>query len=168
MKFLAAIPLILFFIAPSYAGDNIPEGLSYINQGKQELLVVKAWRDNFNAHGFYMISIYKKDKSGRLYIIPLENDTKEEASLINQIQTSHGADCTTRDVFIKSSKIVIAEKQFAMPVCSRAPVIFSVYSLEENTESMPGTPKWYLKRTQKEQSKSTYKDVHEAFLAEFQ
>ncbi len=131
---------------------EIPEGITEIDfdgDGTKEI-IVKAWRGNFNAHGFYMISVYKED-GGRLLLIPNHDNPI--------FRTLHTADCTARDYFFlkQSNNIHLIE---VMPQNSQTR--FFVSGLFENKQGIPGWAEWYFEPLHTHSSNKKYCNLLEA------
>jgi hypothetical protein len=89
----------------------IPIGISRIDlDGDGHLeVVVRAWRENFNAHGFFVLSFYSEDPErqalvkGRsapaaLGVIPVERG--DGTVFATSISTDQGAECVVRLSFL--------------------------------------------------------------------
>ena len=134
-----------------YADEKeiIPEGVSYrdLDRDGTGEMIVKAWLDNFNAHGFYVVSFYKKSDEGRLVIIPFWQDNK----FINTFQTVQGAECTVEDIYFENGTIVISRKDSTIPVCEEGKTDRQYYSIKHNKDGTPGTPEWYFEKDRDDQ-----------------
>ena len=138
--------------------------------GKEETLL-KVWRENFNAHGYYVLMFLQGDasKNQPLSIIGIEN--KDEKTIESSIETDQGADCTVADyrIFLsgKITYLIAAQKPVDKDgYDALLPVSFNIYKLEYNEEGAPGTPEWLFKYIRTTQTKQTYCDVDEAFKTE--
>jgi hypothetical protein len=160
---------------------TIPIGISHIDldgDGRQEM-IVRAWRDNFNAHGFFISSFYSDDPdrqalvAGRalpaaLGVIPIERaDTKE---FVASISTEQGAECLLRDFRLLRSDqrilLVEAQRRKGDGYDDRQSVLFTIYQIRKNEDGLPGLPDAYFSSLDQYQTERTYCDVTDAFDAE--
>ena len=156
--------------APASGGLlEIPEGISHIDldEDGEDELVVKAWRDNFNAHGFYTISFYKEDENGRLTVLPFE---RSNGSFSDNIRTYSGAECWISDIRryygFGNSFLIFYQKDNHESMQDEVSVKASFYRLKENKEKLAGLPKWSFAKESEKLSKGKYCDVGEAIKAE--
>ncbi|MCB1650746.1 MAG: hypothetical protein KDI46_01705 [Alphaproteobacteria bacterium] len=143
----------------------IPGGMSPIDldgDGVDEI-VVKAWRDNFNAHGFYVVSFYKEDENKRLNIIPVEQD---DGGFSEILRLYPAAECWISDIRVDPDFLTLYQKTDYKTIQDKSRVNAYFYKLKENKEGIPGLPEWYFEKKYKVQSKGEYCDVREAIEAE--
>lgn len=187
-----AIRLSLFFISfliwlsPSnvfaQTVQEIPPGISYadFDDGTKKVMVVKAWRENYNAHGFYVLDFYNPVKTygsnvdqedkpteiAPLQIIPAEKSTKFDLNFT----TYQGADCVLQDYrFLEKDKKTYlweAERDFGTSFADTEKVNFSLWALQKNDDGIPGWPAVYFKLVKKWQAEKKYCDVANAFREE--
>jgi len=142
--------------------------------------VVLAWRENYNAHSFDVLSIYAqgvRDKlvqDARLQIVPLfsrSNGNNEQLFF----RSDGGADCRLSDfrlVRMGSGDVafITADREFGQTYADRQEVTFAYYRLTRNSSDSNfadvGRPKYYFKLDHTQKAKKTYCDVNEAFKAE--
>lgn len=170
---------VCFCWADSPAGKE-PAGLEpiLINYGVNEVdldgtgknaLIIKARRENGNAHGAGITTIYiwEKVESGEreLQIAPIQSSGKEELEL----RTWGGADCLLTDfrIFRNSSNrtalLVTAERSFGDSFIDSQKVTFSYYRLVRDPDA---APRVYFKHYKQYKSQKSYCDVGEALKAE--
>ena len=119
----------------------IPDGISRTDldgDGRQEI-VVRAWRENFNAHGFFVLSFYfeQPDRQvsvgGRpspasLGVIPIERSDRE--GFANSVLTEQGAECMLRDFRLLRSRGDVmqlrAERRLGTEYNHAQPVLFTI------------------------------------------
>ena len=90
-----------------------PNAVDLDGDGRPDL-VVKARRDNFNAHGFTHYAFYRHAPSGEWEVIPILRSP--DASLQVGIATVEGADCILQDVRLLHAKrgggvLVVAKRE---------------------------------------------------------
>lgn len=157
------MPLTLSAQQPS----SIPSGLHSIDldQDGHDEFVIKAWRENFNAHGFFTLSFYKIQDDGALLIIPVEDSKTGE--FLNAVQTLQGADCIVQDYrLLKSGTLIKAYRDLGEGFSDVKPVTFEMYRLQKNVDELPGIPRWFYKKFHVSQTSKRYCDVEKAFLDE--
>ena len=165
-------------LAATDAGRVIPlsNGITTIDlTGQQsESMIILANRENFNAHGFDVLSIYvKPDKTLAdapiWHIVPVFDDDKERLTLT----VAGGADCTLHDFrLVQDSKnnplrLVTADRSLGDEGFTEPNVVtFSFYVLRLNEHSLIGRPLYYFERTSQSEAKRKYCDVGEALKKE--
>jgi hypothetical protein len=154
-----------------------------INEGPNNLqlkgwaptdLVMRAWRENFNAHGFYYYTFYvqhpdSEDGRTRWELVPFVTANR----FANGIATSQGADCVLRDLRVVRPKqppnpvrVLIADREMKGTYADSEHVTFSFYELRTNTRGMPGEPGIAFYRVRTIPARRRYCDVHDAFATE--
>lgn len=174
--------LLLASLAHAMAGDpelkllKLPNGVNRIDVDKdgQEDTVVVAHRDNWNAHGYLVTTIYMpapkvEGASPGLHVVPIEiTPSKYEINL----KTAGGADYLLNDFRLlcdtarHTAVLIVGEREFGNSFGDSQPVNFSFYDLTLNREGIPGIPALYFKLTKKVKSKVSYHDITEAFQDE--
>jgi hypothetical protein len=144
-----------------FTGDGIPD------------LIVIGRRDNFNAHGFDVVSFYiftdDKEFSVKQWdIVPIMKKEKERL----EVTVSGGADCILHDFRLLSgssktaASLILADRELRNSYADSETVTFTYFSLETNREGIPGEPRYYFKQSRVVKSKAKYCDVGEAFQKE--
>jgi hypothetical protein len=144
--------------------------------GLKDLIVI-GWRDNFNAHGFDIVTFYMqfkrdvgpKDKWHLVPFVPESGVTDK-----NYFTTAMGADCILSDLRVirpRSPKkapvtIVIGVRDFGESYADKASVTFVVYELRYNKEGSPGNPLFYFQKTKTIPGQDKYCDINDAFQKE--
>jgi hypothetical protein len=143
----------------------VNNGINKFTVGKHQIMAVRAWRENGNAHGFDVISFYEVDN--RLNLVPLFADAKDPGKEEFNITASGGADCQLHDFrFVKGNgkqpaRLVVAERDFGESYADAAAVHFTWYDLLESTTD--NGPPLYFEAKRKTNSPHKYCDVNEAF-----
>jgi hypothetical protein len=159
----------------------IPDGISRIDfdgDGRQEI-VVRAWRENFNAHGFSVLSFYferpdrqasveERSLPASLGVIAVERLDRE--GFTNSVSTEEGAECMLRDFRLLQSggevMLLAAERPFGSGYDDTQAVLFTVYALTRNEEGLPGLPDAYFAVVRQYESERAYCDAGDALQAE--
>jgi hypothetical protein len=162
-------------ILDSYTVVKLSYGTNQVdfnNDGKEDLVVL-ARRENFNAHGFDVVSFYSEqpqdgNKAKVLGIIPIFDKNNEKLTF----NVSGGADCILNDFRLLKPKLgiqsllIIANRKISESFYEKNTVTFSYYNLEKNSSDEVGFPFSYFKFSKVDQAKAKYCDVNEAFSAE--
>jgi hypothetical protein len=141
--------------------------------GGQPGMAVLGWRENFNAHGFDVLTLYVRVSSWKgspstWQIVPLFNKDKEQTLLT----VSGGGDCVLHDFRLiaarrpASVQLIVANREFGENYASVAEVTFDFYALRKNAQGVPGRPLYYYELTRSLKAKHTYCDVGRAFRYE--
>lgn len=164
-----AAPLDTYTVVKLSYGTN---RVDFNNDGKEDLVVL-ARRENFNAHGFDVVSFYSEQpKDGNkpkiLGIISIFDKDKEKSIL----EVSGGADCLLYDFRLLKPKngnqtlLIFAARKLSEGYYEENTVTFSYYKLENNSSGDIGHPFTYFKLSEVQQAKAKYCDVNEAFRVE--
>lgn len=177
-----AIASVLINASGSYAGVldsytvvKLSYGTNQVdfnNDGKNDLVVL-ARRENFNAHGFDVVSFYSEqpqdgNKAKVLGIVSIFDKSNEKLTL----NISGGADCILNDFRLLKPKIgnesllIIANRKMSESFYEENTVTFSYYKLENNSSGEVGFPFKCFKISNVSESKAKYCDVSEALSAE--
>jgi len=150
--------------------DNGPNTLKIRGQ---EALVFRAWRENFNAHGFGVITFYLRSKTdgtpARWALIPFLSHGKDGDKDHLELTTSGGADCQLHDFRLlmtpdgREVSVIVADRDMGESYVDTQTVHFDYYTLAENAEGIPGWPPFYFKAVKTVDAKAKYCDVNEAF-----
>ncbi|WP_243050478.1 hypothetical protein [Dyella sp. RRB7] len=141
--------------------------------------IVSAWRENYNAHGFNVTTIYAQlpTPGGKtlLQVVPvflrnvsIPNDPRET----NELVTSGGADCTLHSfrLFVPKSAtaimLVVADRDYGDSYVDTQPVHFDFYRLAQNTEGLFGRPRLYFTFDHRLEASKRYCDVEKALKDE--
>ena len=136
-------------------------------------LIVMGRRDNFNAHGFDVVSFYiftdDKEFSVKQWdIVPVMKKKGERL----EITVGGGADCILHDFRLlagsgkTAASLILADRKLINGYAESEAVTFTYFSLERNKEGIPGEPRYYFKQLRAVKSKAKYCDVGEAFQKE--
>lgn len=169
----------LLISAPAFAAGSTPKiipvnnGPNTITLGGLPAMAMRAWRDNFNAHSFDVITFYVRssgDPKATWNLVPVfkKPDDKLDDEKLN-ITAGGGADCTLDDFRLlrsadgKTETLVLAHRDFGESYADDAPVHFTWFNLTRNKDEDVGQPLLYFKEDRQTQSKKRYCDVNVAF-----
>ncbi len=135
-------------------------------------VVVLGRRDDFNAHGFDVLTIYVEPKGGGesgadFLIVPIFDKDQERLEL----RPSAGADCRLFDFRLlrepgSDAQLITAQRAFGQSFADSAQVTFQYYALKRDGDGQQGRPLYYFDATRSIQSKRNYCDVNDAFSGE--
>jgi len=134
-------------------------------------VVVFSRRDNFNAHGFDVLSIYVAttglpEAHADFLIVPFFTDGKEQLELTS----GGGADCRLHDTRLihgpDGIHLILAQRAPGQSFVDRELVTFAYFDLKHNSTGEIGRPLYYFERTRSSTSEQKYCDVGEAFKQE--
>lgn len=157
------------------SGDKVvlvPNGPHPIKLAGKDVLAIRAWRENFNAHGFDTVTLFVND-GGLWQVMPVmyppskgaKGDTDERI----EIGASGGADCQLRDFRLvqpaggKGARLIVGDRDFGESFADDATVHFDYYDLTENTDENVGFPRFYFRHVRRVDAAKKYCDVNEAF-----
>ncbi|GLQ95152.1 carbapenem self-resistance protein CarG family protein [Dyella acidisoli] len=157
-------------------GDARPvpltNGFNHVTLDGHAATVIVADRENYNAHGFSVATIYMEGPSDRqagnvLNIVPAFPRDSGKPEIL-QLTTSGGADCVLHDYRLLTSSrsqgawLVIAERDFGQTYVDAEPVHFDVYRLQENKDGSIGRPPVYFQFDRRIEASKPYCDVDDA------
>jgi len=134
--------------------------------------IVVSHRENFNAHGFDVISFHAYEPGEQPKTLGLISIFPEGDKERYNVSVSGGADCVLHDFRLlesvrgKPALLVVADRDPGDTFVDPATVSFHYYKLNENTDGTPGEPHLYFKHVDAGKSKRNYCEVGEAFKAE--
>jgi hypothetical protein len=178
---LRSLALITFVATSAVAADGGGLKVLPVNNGVNQLtllgepaMAVRAWRENYNAHGFDVVSFYVRDKAAGekafWNLVPMFGQVaKADISEHLEITVGGGADCVLHDFRLlrsdddKRVMLVIAQRDMGDSFADAAPVHFTWYDLTKNEDEAPGEPWLYFRQTRTSQATKPYCDVEEAF-----
>ncbi|HJZ73850.1 MAG TPA: hypothetical protein VKE51_19060 [Vicinamibacterales bacterium] len=151
---------------------NGPNQVDIDGDGRQDLVFV-AWRDNANAHGYELVTFYRRGPADdpTWELVPFF-DTKPAGE--DSLHSIHGADCQLRGIAVvrrttsatEPITVIVGDRDFGRSFADAAGVRFVVYAIARNVENTAGWPPVYFKAERTITSKSSYCDVNDAFAAE--
>jgi len=152
----------------------VDNGVNTLTLLGEPAMVVRAWRENYNAHGFDVVSFYARDKASgeKAYwnVIPVFAQASRDAlSERLEITVGGGADCVLHDFRLLRSNddkrvmLVVAQRDMGDSFADPATVHFTWYDLAKNEDEAPGEPWLSFRQTRVTQATKTYCDVEEAF-----
>lgn len=167
-----------FWPVAAHAADRVQPlrpGINHIalQAGSPPGMAVLAHRENFNAHGFDVLTLYAKlptiaDQAPQWQIVPLFDATGEHLEL----RASGGADCLLHDFRLlraargRDATLVLAERELGESFAASAKVTFRFFRLRANEEGEIGRPVRYFEFDRAQVAKAAYCDVGEAMRAE--
>jgi hypothetical protein len=179
-NFFRYLALIALVVTSAVAADGsgpkvipVDNGVNTITLLGEPAMAVRAWRENYNAHGFDVVSFYVRDKAAGekafWNVVPvfgqvLKGDTAERL----EITVGGGADCVLHDFRLlrsgddKHVMLVIAQRDMGESFADAAPVHFTWYDLVRNEEEAPGDPWLSFRQTRVTQAMKPYCDVEDA------
>jgi hypothetical protein len=156
-----------------YRPVPLENGFAHIVLAGQTLVVARAWRENYNAHGFSVFAFYADVSDGgkhQLLAVPLFGDASDPIGERETITTQEGADCMLGDIRLlaasEDARLVVASRALGKSYADPAPVHFDVYRFEKNRGGMPGFPPFDFRFERRIDAGKNYCDVGQAFRAE--
>jgi len=135
-------------------------------------IVFFAWRENYNAHSFDVVTFYiqtpSTDSIKPWNIVPLFKKEKESLTL----GVSGGADCVMNDFRLLKPKksaqslLIVAKREYSESFYEENFVDFHYYNLVSNAEGEMGRPIVYFDYKKTVRTKNKYCDVNHAFRSE--
>lgn len=161
-----------------YEVVHIKNGPNELTMQGHDVLAFRAWRENYNAHGFDIVTLYSRDKAeGEPEVWNLvsffKQDEGEEREL-NELTLSGGADCRLTDFRLltasdnRPTRLIVADRDFGDSYAASQVVHFDYYVLTANEDKEVGEPPLYFKQEKTVTSKDVYCDVNEAFDKELE
>lgn len=178
---LRSLALIAFVATSTVAADSaglkvlpVDNGVNQLTLLGEPAMAVRAWRENYNAHGFDVVSFYVRDKTAGekafWNLVPVFGQVaKADASEHLEITVGGGADCVLHDFRLlhsdddKRVMLVIAQRDMGDSFADAAPVHFTWYDLTKSEDEAPGEPWLSFRQTRTTQATKPYCDVEEAF-----
>jgi hypothetical protein len=152
---------------------TVPYGLSRVpltHDGVRALLV-RARRDNFNAHGFDVLSIYAissahAEAQSTFLLVSVWDKDKERL----EVTAGGEAKCRLHGFRLLGGtgldlQLVLAQREFGRSYADEAEVTFTRYALKHNT-AQAGRPAYYFESGESFKAKRKYCDVDRAFSQE--
>ncbi|MGO8733317.1 MAG: YncE family protein [Terriglobia bacterium] len=145
-----------------------PNRVDLQGDGLKRDVIFMAYRENFNAHSFWVVTVYM----GGGDIVPWFDKSGNEH---DEIETRYGgADCVLDDMRLvrvgegKNAQffLVQGERALGKSFADTQPVSFDVYRLTGNNEGITGRPPSYFDYVTTIQGTGKYCDINEAFKAE--
>ncbi|WP_439889739.1 hypothetical protein ACS7SF_10545 [Ralstonia sp. 25C] len=154
----------------------VHNGVNALKLRGYDAIAVRAWRENFNAHGFDVVTFFVRDgAAGRAQpwsLVPVfrrgERGGNGEQEQLH-ITASGGADCLLHDFRLmlaqggKPAILILANREAGTSYAADANVRFDYYVLTENTDGTPGYPKLSFRWQKSQQARAQYCDVNRAF-----
>ena len=181
--FWLASALVFAVAQPALAGQfgeaqpvSLINGINHVTLSGHAATVIVADRENYNAHGFSVATIYMEGPSDRQAgnvwnIVPAFPRDSGKPEIL-QLTTSGGADCVLHDYRLLTSSrskgawLVIAERDFGQSYAEAALVHFDVYRLQENKDESIGRPPVYFQFDRRIEASKPYCDVDDAMEKE--
>lgn len=154
---------------------EIGNGLNQVDidaDGRTDLVVV-AYRENYNAHGFDYVTLYRlTDEAPAWQLVPFYD--KDDKPVLTSFSTHDGADCRLRDLRLvrpapvgsSPVAVIVGERAFGDSYIAPGIVTFTLYRAVRNAEHDIGAPAFYFRAAETFTSQARYCDVGEAFDTE--
>jgi hypothetical protein len=156
-----------------YRPVPINNGPNTLHMAGHEVLAFRAWRENYNAHGFDEVTLYMKGKGDQgqdlWNLLPAFDETGGDMQEHDQLGVSGGADCKLKDFRLllspdgKSAELIIADRDMGQSYADAAAVHFHYYRLAQNKDGTIGWPPFYFELHKTVTPKKAYCDVNDAF-----
>lgn len=163
---LIGLPALAHAAAP-VALENGLNRIDFTGDGRADLVVV-AHRENFNAHGFEVVTFHVEDGDTLLQVPLFDGDDERQFATV-----SGGADCTLHDLRLlpgkpgESMTLVVADRALGDSYADPNTVTFTWYALRTNADGDVGYPQYRFERTRTTQATKPHCDVGDAFDATF-
>ncbi len=153
---------------------TVDNGVNQLTLLGEPAMAVRAWRENYNAHGFDVVSFYVRDKAAGekafWNVVPVFGQiTKGGTAERLEITVGGGADCALHDFRLlhsdddKRVMLVIAQRDMGDSFADAAPVHFTWYELAKNEDETPGEPWLSFRQARVTQATKPYCNVEDAF-----
>jgi hypothetical protein len=156
-----------------YRPVSLHNGFNQISLAGQSMTVASAWRENYNAHGFTVATMYVEagtDPDRKLLLVPLFGNANDALHERYEVLVDGGADCLLNDFRLlmkdKQALLVRATRELGTGYAEAAPVHFDVYRFERNTDALPGWPPFDFRFDRRIEASHAYCDVDEAMKQE--
>jgi hypothetical protein len=150
-----------------------PNDIDIDGDGRVDVVFVAA-RDNANAHGYDLVTFYRRgnDREATWQLVPFDGANGEPDQ--DSFRTHQGADCRLRGIAVVRKPapaggavtVVVGERDFGRSYADSARVRFVVYRIARTGEGTPGSPPLHFQRESTIDARSNYCDVNEAFATE--
>lgn len=176
---LCALGLILFSVSSQVSAQDgnkvipVANGINRLQLHGYDAMIVRAWRENFNAHGFDVVSIFVRDGIGgraqSWSIVPIFHPHNGDEHEELHVTAGGGADCRLHDFRLlvnangERAQLILANRDAGTSYAAAANVRFDYYVLAENTDGSPGHPKLYFEWKKSASAREQYCDVNRAF-----
>ena len=157
----------------AFTAVPVSNGINRLVLDGHDAITVRGWRENFNAHGFDVVSIYIRDgigdHAGSWSVVPIFRQQSSADHEDLQVIATGGADCQLDDFRLlttengKRVQIILGTRDPGTSYAAAATVRFDFYVLTQNTDGTPGYPTHYFKWQRSQRSLARYCDVNEAF-----
>ena len=160
--------LLAFAMGSTWAANQpvpINNGMNTLKIRGTDFQVFRAWRENYNAHGFDVVTFYYRNND-TWGLVPLFDDAKASEKL--ELTAGGGADCRLHDFRLlvypdaTSAQLLVATRDPGSSYVSSEVVHYVYYDLEKNVDGTPGAPLYAFKATGRSTSKAAYCDVNDA------
>lgn len=156
-----------------YKVVHLVNGPNKLRLQGHDVTAVVASRENFNAHGFTLVTFYMHDKDAdgkaAWSLLPVFEQRKGEEHEEYGVTVSGGADCVLHDYRLLSAGdghpavLIVADREFGESYVDDAPVHFDYYELAHNEDDVPGHPEYYFAAKRSTTAHAKYCDVNDAF-----
>jgi len=148
-------------------GSNVVD----LDGDKRPDLIVMAWLENNNAHGYNLFTFYIQNQANTQHPLNLVVFADSSGVASDGFRTSQGADCVLSDLRLLQPRmgpdlLVIGRRDFGESYADSLPVTFTVYRLGIQDEGIPGVPPFQFVPERTIRSRARFCDVNDAFRAE--
>jgi hypothetical protein len=152
-------------------------GFNTIPLGEHPATVVLAWRENYDAHGFAVATIYAQglgqpDEQATWQVVPMFQRQGVTPGELDALTANGGADCLLHDFRLFTlphdarTWLAIARREMGQSYLDHMPVHFDVYRLVQDNDGEVGAPPLSFHYDHSALSRQPYCDVDEAFQHE--
>jgi hypothetical protein len=152
-------------------------GFNTITLGGHPATLVLAWRENYNAHGFAVATMYAKglgqsDEQATWQVVPLFQRQGVTPGELDVLSASGGADCLLHGFRLFTlphdarTWLAIAQREMGQSYIDRMPVHFDIYRLVQNDDGEVGAPPLSFHYDHSVRSHQPHCDVDQAFQHE--
>jgi hypothetical protein len=156
---------------------RVDNGIATLSLGNQNLIGIRARRENYNAHSFDVVSFYFRDRTVEnpvLNLVPIFGTEKGKHRERYEITVGGGADCNLDDFRLlkaqgrQPARLIVAHRDMGESFVMPGVVQFIYYDLKRNDDGVPGEPPLYFEEKSRANSRQKYCDVNDAFERELQ
>ena len=152
-------------------------GFNTITLNRHPATLVLAWRENYDAHGFAVATMYaqgsgRPDEQATWQVVPVFQRPGATPLERDALTASGGADCLLQSFRLFTlphdprTWLAIARRELGQSYIDRRPVHFDIYRLEQDDSGEVGAPPLSFRYDHSALSRQPYCDVDDAFAHE--
>jgi hypothetical protein len=149
-------------------------GFNTITLGGHPATLVLTWRENYNAHGFAVATMYARglgqsDEHATWQVVPVFQRPDATPIELDALTASGGADCLLHSFRLFTlphdarTWLAIARRGMGQSYIDRMPVHFDIYRTVQNDDGDVGSPPLSFVYDHSQSSRQPYCDVDQAF-----